>query len=142
VWERSAANEFGWLTQGLKDGRVKGTNTIFFIKKEELPKERIKDVTYGSFTCDLKTNKAETHRTRLTVGGDRVHYPGDAGTPTADMTLFKILLNSIISTKGAQCVTIDIKDFYLNMPMQRYEYMKLKMMDIPEEIIWEYRLQL
>jgi hypothetical protein len=50
LWERSAANEFGRLTQGLKDGRVKGTNTIFFIKKEEVPKERIKDVTYGSFT--------------------------------------------------------------------------------------------
>jgi hypothetical protein len=83
----------------------------------------------------------ETHRTKLTVSGDRVHYPGNAGTPTADMTLFKILLNSIISTKGARCVTIDIKDFYLNTPMQRYEYMKLKMMDIPEEIKREYKLQ-
>ncbi len=141
LWERSAANEFGRLTQGLKDGRVKGTNTIFFIKKEEVPKERIKDVTYGSFTWDLKTNKAETHHTRLTVGGDKVHYPGDAGTPTANMTLFKILLNSIISTKGAWCVTIDIKDFYLNTPMQRYKYMKLKMMGIPQEIKREYELQ-
>ncbi len=118
MWERSAANEFGRLTQGLKDGRVKGTYTIFFIKKEEVPKERIKDITYGSFTCDLKTNKAETHRTRLTAGGDRVNYPGNAGTPTVDMTLFKILLNSIISTKGTRYVMIDIKDFYLNMPMQ------------------------
>ncbi len=141
MWETSAANEFGRLTQGLKDGRVKGTNTIFFIKKEEVPKERIKDVTCGSFTCDLKAKKAETHRTRLTIGGDRVHYPGDAGTPTADMTLFKILLNSIISTKGARYVMIDIKDFYLNTPMQQYKYMKLKMMDIPEDIKREYKLQ-
>jgi hypothetical protein len=57
------------------------------------------------------------------------------------MTLFKILLNSIISTKNAQCVTVDIKDFYLNMPMERYEYMKLKMEDIPEEFKKEYKLQ-
>ncbi len=57
------------------------------------------------------------------------------------MTLFIILLNSIVSTKGAQCVTIDIKDFYLNTPMQGYEYMKLKMMDIPQEIKREYKLQ-
>jgi hypothetical protein len=62
------------------------------------------------------------------------------GTPTADMTLAKILLNSVISTKEAQCVTLDIKDFYLNTPMKRYEYMRLKLSDIPEKIIEEYKL--
>jgi hypothetical protein len=62
------------------------------------------------------------------------------GTPTADMTLVKILPNSVISTKGAQCVTLDIKDFYLNTPMKRYKYMHLKLADIPEEIIEEYNL--
>ena len=62
------------------------------------------------------------------------------GTPTEDMTLIKILLNSIISTKDARCVTSDIKDFYLNTPMKRYKYMHLKLADIPEEIIEEYKL--
>jgi hypothetical protein len=57
------------------------------------------------------------------------------------MTLFKILLNSIISTKGARCVMVDIKDFYLCMPMKRFEYMRLKITDIPEETIREYGLQ-
>ncbi len=90
----------------------------------------------------MKPNKTETHHTRLTIGRDRANYPGDAGTPIADMALVKILLNSIISTKGARCVMIHIKDFYLNTPMKRFEYMKLKITDIPEEIIWEYRLQL
>jgi hypothetical protein len=80
------------------------------------------------------------HRTRLTAGGDRINYPGDAGTPTADMTLFKILLNSIISTKNARCVMVDIKDFSLNTPMTRYEYMKLKLSDIPSEIKREYKI--
>jgi hypothetical protein len=63
------------------------------------------------------------------------------GTPTADMTLVKILLNSANSTKAARCVTLDIKDFYLNTPMKRYEYMRLKLVDIPEEIIEEYKLR-
>jgi hypothetical protein len=87
---------------------VKGTNTIFFIGKDKVPKDRTKDVTYGSFNCDFKPNKTETHCTRLTAGRDRVNYPGNAGTPTADMTLLKILMNSIISTKGAKCVMVDI----------------------------------
>jgi hypothetical protein len=39
VWKRSAVNKFGRLCQGLSDGRVKGTNMMFFIKKEEVPNE-------------------------------------------------------------------------------------------------------
>jgi hypothetical protein len=120
---------------------VKGTNTIFFISKDKVPKDRAKDVSYGCFRCDLKPNKTETHCRRLVAGGDRVNYPGSAGTPSADMTLFKILLNSIISTKGARCVMVDIKDFYLCTPMKRFEYMRLKITDIPEEIIREYELE-
>jgi hypothetical protein len=56
------------------------------------------------------------------------------------MTLVKIFLNSVISTKGAKCVLLDVKDFYLNTPMARYEYMRIKLTDIPEEIIIEYNL--
>ena len=140
IWNKSSANEFGRLAQGLPDGRVKGTNTIFFIHKNLVPKERMKDVTYASFTCDMRPNKKETHRTRLTAGGDRINYPEDVGTPTADMTLVKTLFNSIISTKGARCVMLDVKDFYLNTPMKRYEYMRIKITDIPDEVIEHYKL--
>jgi hypothetical protein len=141
TWSKSSANEFGRLTNGLKDGRVKGTNTMHFIRKEDVPADRIKDVTYGSFTCDFRPNKAEENRTRLTMGGDRINYPEDCGTPTADMILFKILVNSIISTPNAKCLMMDIKDFYLNTPMKRPEYMKLKLSDIPEEVIEHYNLR-
>jgi hypothetical protein len=34
AWAKSAANEFGCLAQGLKDGRVKGADTIKFIHKD------------------------------------------------------------------------------------------------------------
>jgi hypothetical protein len=61
IWNISSANEFGRLAQGLKDGRVTGTNTIFFIPKELVPKDRLKDVMYGSFSCNMKPNKKETH---------------------------------------------------------------------------------
>ncbi len=73
----------------------------------------MKDVTYGSFSCDFKPNKEEKEHTRLTVGGKKINYPDDCGTLTADMILFKILVNSILSTPNAKCIMIDIKDFYL-----------------------------
>ena len=140
IWNKSTANEFGRLAQGLPDGRVTGTNTIFFIHRDLVTTDHLKDVTYASFSCDIKPNKTKTHCTRITAGGDRINYPEDVGTPTADMTLVKILLNSIISMKGARCVMLDVKDFYLNTPMKRYEYMQIKITDIPNEIIEHYKL--
>ena len=74
------------------------------------------------------------------MGGNRIKFPGDVGTPTAKMLLVKIMLNSVISTPGAKFMSIDIKNFYLATPMDRYEYLKLKLCDIPEEIINEYDL--
>jgi hypothetical protein len=139
VWMHSSANEFGRLAQGV-GSRIQGTNTIFFIHKHQVPTERWKDITYAKFVCELKPNKAEVHRTRLTVGGDKVHYPGDVGTPTADLTLVKMHINSVISTRGARYMTLDVKKFYLNTPMVRYEYVRIKIDDIPEEIIVEYNL--
>jgi hypothetical protein len=64
----------------------------------------MKDVMYGSFSCDYKPNKTEKERTQLTAGGDRINYPEDVGTPTADMLVFKFLINSVVSTKGAKCL--------------------------------------
>jgi hypothetical protein len=118
AWAKSAAKKIGRLVQGLKDKRVKGTDTIKFIHKDQVPAERIKDVMYRSFRCNYKPNKEEKERTRLTVGGDRTNYPDNCGTPTADMTLFKILINSILSTPNAKCIMMDIKDFYLRTLMK------------------------
>ncbi len=69
-----------------------------------------------------------------------MHYPGDAGTPTADLLTVKLLLNSIISTPNAKFMTMDIKDFYLNTPIARYEYMQLRLADMPEDVIAHYKL--
>jgi hypothetical protein len=62
AWTHSSANEFGRLAQGV-GGRNKGTGTIFFIYKHQVPQDRWKDVTYAKFVCELKPNKAEMHRT-------------------------------------------------------------------------------
>ena len=140
VWSRSSANEFGRLAQGV-GGRIKGTNTITFIRKSDVPHDRRKDVTYGQFVCTIRPGKDETHRTRFTVGGDRVNYPGEVATPTADMMVAKLLFNSIISTPKARFMTMDISNFYLMTPLKRKEYIRMKISDIPEEIIIEYKLR-
>ena len=139
VWNTSSANEFGRLADGV-GGRIKGTKTIIFIRKDQIPNDRIKDITYGQFVCTIRPEKEETHRTRFTVGGDRVNYPGEVATPTADMLVAKLLFNSVISTKGGRFMTLDISNFYLNTPLKRPEYVRIKLADIPQEIIDEYNL--
>ena len=37
-------------------------------------------------------------------------------------------------------MTIDINDFYLNTPMDQFEYMKLKLSDLPEDFVKLYNL--
>ena len=140
AWNISAANEFGRLAQGIK-GRVKATDTIKFIRKNEIPADRLKDVTYLQFVCQVRTEKDEPNRTRATFGGNLIHYPDDVGTPTADLLLIKIFLNSVISTKGARFATADLSNFYLCTPMPRPEFGRVKLSDIPEEIIVEYKLR-
>jgi hypothetical protein len=64
-------------------------------------------------------------------------YPGDAGTNTASLELIKLVLNSVILRKGAQFSTINIKNFYLDMPMEGPKYVRIKITDIPKEFILE-----
>jgi len=140
AWGKSFGNEIGRLAQGMP-GRVTGTETIFFIHKNEVPTNRWKDITYGRICCNYREQKAEKNRMRLTVGGNLINYPGDCGTPTADMLTVKLLLNNVISTPYAKFMTIDIKNFYLNTPMPRFEYMKMKLSDYPEDVILQYGLR-
>ena len=37
-------------------------------------------------------------------------------------------------------MTMDIKDFYLNTPTTQYEYMRLKISDMPDEVFEHYNL--
>ncbi len=122
-------------------GRNKVTNTIIFIQQHKVPKDREKDVTFRMITCLIRPQKNDDpDRTRLVMGGDRVHYPSNGGTPTSNLLTVKLLINSIISTPGAKFFTMDIKDFYLNTSMARYKYMCLKLSNMPEVVIAHYKL--
>ena len=57
------------------------------------------------------------------------------------MLVAKALFNSVISTAGAKFMTMDISNFYLMTPLPRPEYIRMKLSDIPQEIIDEYKLK-
>ncbi len=71
--------------------------------------------------------------------GDKVEYPFDVSTKTADLTTAKYLLNSVVSTPNGKFLTTDLKDFYLGTPMTYYEYMRVPIWMLPEAIIKQYK---
>lgn len=114
IFSKALGNEVGRLAHGMP-GRIAGTDTISFIRKEEVPQDRMKNATYTRIVSDYRPTKEEKYRVRVTMG-DIINYPGDCSTPTADLLTVKLLLNSTISTLGARFFTLDIKYFYLNTP--------------------------
>jgi hypothetical protein len=136
LWTRGFGNECGRLFQGIGD--IPGTDTCFSIELKNIPEDR--KITYGKIVCDYKPHKQEKERVRLTVGGDILDYSGDVATSTADITTFKILINSTLSTEDATMMMMDIKNYYLGTPLPRFEYMQMLLSRFPEEIIQKYNL--
>ena len=113
TWTTSLTNYIGRLTRGIGKNipahkKIKGKNTINFIKRRQVPWNA--KVTYANFVCDIKTQNAESHRTRLTVGGEKLDYPADPSAPAVGLLDTKIHLNSVISysKKGARYFVANI----------------------------------
>ena len=148
TWNTSYANELSSLCQGIgrctegpSNQRVAGTNTFRPIPYHAIPADRRPEITFTKVVCSVRPDKADPHRTRITVGGNRIDYPHDVGTPTGSLELLKLLINSVLSTPQAKFASFDIENFYLNTPLPRKEYTKTNISDIPNEFITEYNLR-
>ena len=136
-WLLATSKEIGRLAQGLKDV-LPGTDTMFFIPHSAKPTDR--KATYLRIVAEHKPSKLDPYRIRFTAGGDKVEYPGNVSTPTVDISTVKCHLNSVLSTPAARYMTVDLKDFYLNTPLDRYEYMRIPVTVIPPDIMEQYNL--
>ena len=90
--------------------------------------------------CLVRPEKADPNHTRITIGGNCICYPGDVGTKTASFVLVKLVINSVLSQKDAKFVTFDISNFYLQTPLDRPEYVRIKLLDIPQDFVDKYNL--
>ena len=140
IWEKALSNELGRLTRGNIHG-VTFTECMKFIAHTQVPNN--KKVTYANFVCDHRPLKAEPWRVRLVVGGDKLEYSLDSGSPTTTLLETKLLVNSVISDadKNARFACCDIKDFFLASPMTSPEYMRIHRKYLPADIIKQYNLE-
>ena len=121
-----------------RDAREGARNEpIFFVNKQYVSKHRQDDVTHSHIICYYQEGKAEPNRTRLTVRGDRINYPVDCRTSTANLLTIKLLLTASYPYRF-KFLTMDIKIFYLNTPLKRYKYLQLKLVDTPQDGAEQY----
>ncbi len=90
--------------------------------------------------CKVRPEKNNPNHIQITIGGNRICYPGNVGTNTASLELLKLLINSVLLQKDAHFSSIDPKNIYLDTPMPEPEYVCTKVLDIPQEFIDKYKL--
>ena len=90
--------------------------------------------------CEVRPQKEDPNRTRIIVAGSRICYPGDIGTSTGSLYLFKLMVNNVLSCCNARFFWFYLENFYLQTPMDRPDYVRIKLSDIPQEFIEEYNL--
>ena len=137
TWREVTCKESGRLMQGWKN--VKGTNTLFVIHRRNVPSN--KTAAHIHMVADFQPQKPDPHRIRITVGVSKILVDYDIGTPTADPSTAKILINSTLSTRGARWAGFNLMNMYLNTNLKDYENLRVHTSQIPEESMQKYNLQ-
>jgi hypothetical protein len=96
-------------------------------------------VTYACIVIDHSTQKEDPNHVCITVRGNLINYPFELTTRTADMVSSKFLWNSVFSTKDTHFAGADIKTMYLETPLDQFEYMKIPIVLLPDDIIEHYQ---
>jgi hypothetical protein len=102
---------------------------------------RCRAITYGRIVCNYPPEKKDPCHMRIMMGGNLINYPNNCVTPTTDILTVKLLFSRVISMPNAKFMTINIKDFYLMMPMDCYGYFRMKLKLFPQDIIDKYALR-
>ncbi len=134
IWQTAYGKDFGEMAQGDNKTGQAGTNSVFIMTHGEIniAMKAGQKLTYARVVVNYCPQKEDSNWIQITVGGNLITYKWDTSTCTADLTTSKLLWNSILSTKGARCMCLDLKKFYLTAALDYYEYMKIPLALFPK----------
>ena len=139
VWKTSLANDLVRLAQGVGTWMPKGNSTIRFVTRQTVSAH--KKVTYARLAAESRPHQK---RSTLSVGnswGDKLDYTGITVMQTASLATTKCLINRTLLTDPAKFMSVDIKDYYYGTIIANFEYIRIALKEIPEEIIGQYNLR-
>ena len=121
LWTKGLANNIRPFSLSVGVRMPTGTNTIYFYHPSQITSDC--KVTYEKLVATLWPQKDEEHRVQVTMGGDKLDYPGATATDTANIYTLKLLINIFISTWYAWFLTLDNKHYYYYTTRSCWEYM-------------------
>ena len=140
IWQTAFGKDFGGMAQGDNKTNTKGTNAIFVMTHADIDKLTNKKYTYANIVMDHRPQKEDPNRIRITAGGNLIQYDDELSVRSADITTAKLHWNSVISTKDARYMCLDLSLFYLSAALEYYEYMKIPFALFPPWIVEQYNL--
>jgi hypothetical protein len=123
-WQTAFGKDFGGMAQGDNKTRQKGTNAMFVINHGKI-KQAVaagKFFTYMNPVVDYRPQKENPYQIRITAGGSSINYESNASVRMADLDTVKLHCNSVISTPLAGYMCLNIKNFYLTVALEYFEY--------------------
>jgi hypothetical protein len=142
VWMTTFAKDSCSMSQSDNKTGQKGTNTMFVmlpLDVPNIPKDRV--IIYARVIVNHCPQKEDPNCIRITAGGNLINYPGELTARMAEITMAKLLWKSMLSTPGAKYVCLNIKNFYLSTPLDRFEYMRIPFALFPPWIIDQYAIK-
>ncbi len=129
------------MAQGCNKTGQKGTNTMFVMTHDKIrhPLAAKKFFTYANPVVDYWPQNANTLHPHHSWG-QLDHTQQRCIVRTADIDTAKLHLNSVISTKEAKYMCLDIKNFYLMASLKYFEYMYIPLLLFPAWTIEQYNL--
>ena len=64
--------------------------------------------------CKYRPQKEDPYRTIIVIGGNRICYPGDVGTPTGSLDIVKLVINRVLSRRNVSFACFDVKNLPRN----------------------------
>ena len=110
-----------------------------FVAKSDIPTGC--KLSYANFVFSIRPLKEETHRFRMSAGGDQLKYPSDPSSPATLMLDAKLHINGNISDahRGARYFGVDFKNIFLGTPMKYYQYIRVLPNMISQEVWYDLR---
>ena len=81
--------------------------------------------------------KLDPQRTRTTICGNRICYPGNFGKTPGYLELVKLIIKIVLSQRSTQFFSFDIQKLYLETLMELPNYVRIKILNTPQEFISE-----
>ena len=110
TWQTAFGKDFGGMAQGNDKTGQAGTNSVFVMTHDEIDiaMKAGHKWTYARVVVDYCPQKEDPNRIQIAIGGNLITYKGDTSTRTADLATSKQLWNSVLSTKGARYMCLDL----------------------------------